>query len=706
MATAWVRVTLFGAILSSMTGGGASAPAAEKYEVGEKIEVFFLNSWIPAEVVETNSKGMVRAKYSFANREQIEIFRPDAVRHEYESGAIWRGRIWSDASETYKIKAALLKVEPDRITLRTEDKRELKVEIAKLRESDQTFLRKLREEAGGGVPLALAPAPVRFDVTSVRTPAGGRSTGSPARQVEVASSGFRLEPDPQRASLQLKQAGVPIPEGAPGDYLGSVIPLGGADAWLLAGIENSYREKVPTRVMWASLAKSSVGGKQSFPAGETILDYHAPSKQLLTYAAREDEGERTKAPILTIWTAQPAAKEAQGIIAWQARLRDEDRIGHAEPWARFVTGSLVVQRDSSHRLIAWDVAQKRAAWSTPQESFFAPRPVLSHNGKYLFLPEDRRLRILNPIDGAELGQVTTKDKCSAVALHADGKTLAVLASHTLLLIDLTGASPIREITADAIGTPFATNLDWVTDQLIAVPRPPHGLILFSLEHAVPVWTYEFDSDVYRVDSRSGRTRSLVGGHLAYAAKPLGREVDYIVGAVKFPEERVIQLLGTIDRQSFMLMGPGTRVRTSVSAGANDSAVRAAVAQQVAANQWVEDPSAEYSLTAKIYQGQTQTVTYERFSTGERMSVTSTPIVSEYTIQRGTDTLWTNATASGIPPILHLKEGQNVQTEAGRWQNPDIEFFTRSDIPHELFDPAKQGGLGVTDISVRGLVPRK
>ena len=67
------------------------ARAADDYKVGDLIEVFFLNSWTPAVVIETDKRGNVLAEYEFAGGPKREVFKPAAVRAAYESGAILRG---------------------------------------------------------------------------------------------------------------------------------------------------------------------------------------------------------------------------------------------------------------------------------------------------------------------------------------------------------------------------------------------------------------------------------------------------------------------------------------------------------------------------------------------------------------------------------------------------------------------------------------
>ena len=54
-------------------------------------------------------RGEVTADLEFAGGIQRRLFKNPEVRWAYESGAISKGRLWSDATGAFKIKAALVK---------------------------------------------------------------------------------------------------------------------------------------------------------------------------------------------------------------------------------------------------------------------------------------------------------------------------------------------------------------------------------------------------------------------------------------------------------------------------------------------------------------------------------------------------------------------------------------------------------------------
>jgi hypothetical protein len=58
----------------------SAAGFAQRYKKGDEIEVFFLNNWAPAVVVDTNNRGEVLAEYEFAGRTQQDGFGQEQVR--------------------------------------------------------------------------------------------------------------------------------------------------------------------------------------------------------------------------------------------------------------------------------------------------------------------------------------------------------------------------------------------------------------------------------------------------------------------------------------------------------------------------------------------------------------------------------------------------------------------------------------------------
>jgi hypothetical protein len=676
----------------------------ESFKIGESVEVFFLNQWIPGTVVDKNKKGAVQVRFPFAGTEKLEVFAPQQLRHEYESGAIWRGRLWSDGTGKFKVKAALLKISGDKLSLRTDEGKEIEVQVSKLSEPDQKFVTKLRTDLGGGGILSVEPEAETFSTDRVEL---GRFNSQPLKlgNRTVSTSGFRLTPDPLRSSLQIKQGGIPVQQNEFTEMISGLIPVGGADQWLLGSVSDRFKDQVPSRLLWGQLSTGKVKVTQALPNGHRILDYHPRSRQLLTYSTKRFEGIENG--VLTIWKTDPNETEAKGIVGWKARFSMSDTIRNVVPWARFVSDEVIVQRDQDHRIVAWDFKNKMARWTSPQESFFAPQPVMSYGGKYLFVPEDNQLRILDPNDGSELGTISTADRCSSVCLHPDGKTLAVFTGNRLLIVDLAGQDSIRDVDASPVAIIGDSRSEWVTDRLIAIHQRSQEFVLFDIEKEAPLWTYVTP---HGMNSGDANTRTIVAGHLVYSAEPPEPQKGMIIGAVKFPEDKVLKLADELDRAKLLIIKPGSRLRVQISSIEDPNGIRSSLDKQMRDNQWIEDSSSEFSLIAKLYRAEAQRVEYQSFGASFRggtatSSATIQPFVSSIEIKRGNDLLWSTASSSGAPPILMLRGNESVQDSITKWEKPDPGFFGQCDIPSEILDPAKKRGLGISDITVKGLIAR-
>ena len=682
-----------------------AALAAEKYKVGEEVQVLFLGEWRTATVRDSDKKSAL-CEFEFAGAAKQEIFAFDKILRPYEVGALTRGRPWSDASGKYNIKAVLLKLSGGKAELRTEDMKEISIPIEKLSPNDQAFLRQFQKKAG----LAAVPVPRLPEVESFSS-AGAVNIASQGRrwnnrdQAHTDTASLNLAADPIGKGLELKQQGVGFPALTNHEKVSSLLALGGADNWILASIGES--EQQPTRLMWISLTKRSVQRIQMLPAGEALVDYHRASKQLLTYSKRKGAGAFDSRPVLTVWQTEPKTEEPMPVVSWQATIPDDRSWHQSVPWVRFASDSIVLQRTETHRILAWDIKAHSLTWQTAQESFFAPEPRLSAGGKYLLLPEDGGLRICDSLSGKSLGQLPM-DGCSGVAAHSGGSLIAVLNNTSIYVVDITGKEPTIKLAATSVGTPFTANFEWVGSDLLSFDGWG-GIVLFSLKHELPIWNYKFDSSAFwAVDSQAARKRSIVDDHLVYAAtfRDGGRE-GLAVGAVLLPSGKASAALTEAKRDDFLLIKRGAKFRIDVAAIDHASEIREALMKEIQANGWVYDVAAKNAIQAEYKRGEPREVRYElqsiRGGGREVQSATITPYVASVKILVGNDEAWSAISSSGPPPTVSMREGDSLQSEVDRSNQPTWSFYQSVDIPTEIIDPNKRGGLGSTAVTNRGLV---
>jgi hypothetical protein len=663
------------------------APAAETYKKGDEIEVYFLNKWYKATVIATNARGEVLAEYEFiTGRPQQRAFKAAEVRAAYESGALARGRTWSDTSGSFKVKAALIELNEDSVLLRKEDMNEVKVPIEKLSAADKSYLKRLEKELG----------PIAAKAVEVEEFTEGAQFNS---QAWLQTERVAITPDPIPQDLKLKQGGVVLQMAHLSDKLGAILPLGGPDAMLLAAVEYGGE---PTRLIWASLDKQRVNGEQKLPEDEVVMDYHSPSHRLLTWSLVKSQQNPAGEASLTLWDVQASDKQPKAVVRWNAKAP-----WTVDPWARLLDGDTVLHRQAKQEYVVWDAKAKELRYRLKQESFFGAPAALSGGRKYLVLPEDSRIRVLEAATGKLMCTLPADGGSSGVAVSPDGVRLAVLNRNTLTVWDLTNATAPPEVhQAEAIGTPFSADLDWSSQDTIAVSNSLHrDLTLFSLKLKIALWRYEFDWNAVR-DDKGRRLRDIVDGHLVYAASvSRGLQNSLAVGAVALPGPRVNEVAATTTRESLLVIKPGSGVRLEVNAGEHQARVEAALTKQIADNGWVLQPDASNVLSAEMKLGETQSVTYTSRRTGEEFPVSITPHVASLVLKVGSNVAWQSGTSAGLSPFMFLGPGQTAQEEADKRNRPRPEFFETVDMPDSLLDPTKRNGLGVTQVTNRGLVPK-
>ncbi len=699
LTTRTVVARVLAAVLAvGVVFAGADRAYSQRLKEGDEIEVYVSREWRPAFVVDSDNRGNVLAEYEFAGSQKRKAFKKSEIRRLFESGAMDRGRTWSDPSGKFKIRAALLEINEEKVLLRKEDMDELEVEVSKLSSADQRYLDRLKKAMG---PRAMSGP----KLPEIETFAGG-SFGSISATFSGSDQRKAMEPDPMPAYLQIKQGGVGFPLGEFFDSIGCVLPIGGEDSWLLASMQNGNPgDPLPTRILWASLTKDKIRGSQVLAPGEMILDYHPPSHRLLTLSSADGKRSGWGPAVLTVWEVLPEDKSATPIVRWHAAPTD----GRSrDPWARFVDGDIIVHRWARHEIVGWSVDQKKMVYRTSQESFFAPAPTVSPGHRYLFIPEDKNVRVLEAATGTLVNTLSAPDGSSGVAVSEDGTRAAVLSRNHVTVWDLTSADAQPEkYQADAIGTPFTAYMKWVGPDRIMVENI-HGLILFSLKHQIALWNYKFDLSTQR--ERGGkRTREIIDEHLVYAASVrAGSQRGLAVGAVKLPGPGVDQAAASLNRDELMIIKPGTPMRLTVQAGPDTQRIQEALVKKIQANGWVLDPNAQVVMVARLEIGKTQNVTYRMMggrSSGSSQSASITPYISSIKINLDKKVIWQSASSSGAPPTVRLRDGESVQNEVNRWQKPDPGFFDRVDIPARILDPDKKNGLGVTEVTNRGLIPK-
>lgn len=371
-------LTLLCSVADAQRRGQASE---RKFNPGDEIEYLWGSKWYPGTVLDVGAGG-VAIEYMWGNAPRREQVAPFKLRFAWEAKAITPMRFWSDESKKFRVKAAAVGIKDGFVRLHKEDGSEISVPIDKLSSSDQRLLNQAKAQAGPEVPEL--PAPVEFQ----------RSSSGWSASWNNASDLSQVAPDspPSFASVPMK--GVGFMQAHFFEELIRVEPIGGSDGWMLAGTVDGHGD-LPSRLLWASLTAGKIQRIQFLPNGERVTAVDPSNRLVLTL---HEEGPR-----LTLWQSDPTMEMVQPVKSWVSI--SEDNWGSWNNWAEIVAKNRVLHEWGKHRYVVWDTDNNQEVYRIDQESFFSAQPVLSPGKKYLALPEDERVRLIEAATGNTLASL-------------------------------------------------------------------------------------------------------------------------------------------------------------------------------------------------------------------------------------------------------------------------------------------------------------
>lgn len=660
---------------------------ADTFKQGDDVQVHFLSKWYPGSVVSVDHRGRVGVRFEFTpGHAQQQWFAPTEVIYAFEAGALSRARFWADDSGKFRIKAALIAIDDESVTLRKPDQSEIKVALSRLSQNDRDYLKTIENQAVATQAPNLSAAE-SFDETSAKN-ISSESFDGPNHWPLVA--------DPLPSDKKLKQGGVSFPTVL-GERLAALIPVGGKEAWILAEVTSEIGDK-SERLVWASLERQKVGAQQVLPAGESVVDYDAAGHRLLTVATVKGGDGGLETGVVTVWQVSPSDKQVKPIIRWKA---DPGGPGIRELWARFIDADNVLQRLKPQEYTLWNLRDKKLVYRLHQHSFVPSVVGLSPGRKYIALPEDDGVTVVEAATGEMLARLLPKERTLATAFSDDGRKLAIVGHNKLAIYDT--AAPDAAQPEILPVQDFKGPVAWIGDRYLAA-HTAEGFVLYSLRQHICVWSYSFDPQSAQFTRRSGPVSEIRDQYLIYSARlRQGAKEGLAVGAVRLPGPGVENADAAVDLDSMMVVKPGSQVRLDVQCGADSPRIQAALEAKIKANGWVLSPDSTNVLVAKMDRGTQQNKTY-RMNDGSTQSASFMPYVSTLQMTVGGKLAWESASRNGfLPGMIWLKKGDTAQAEADRTTKPDPDFFQRVDIPAKILDPAKSHGFGTSEIGVKGLV---
>ena len=614
-------------------------------------------------------------------------------------------REWSDATGMFKVQASLVGIEGTALTLRQTDGTDLTIELDQLAPLDQLIARRtIRRLAhrGEGPPQVEA-----FDTAARAT----NHTDFPPLAPEP------LAADPADAGRGLVAGRVVITRRDPFDRVGRVIPLGGTGGVVLVGIENSTPGRpLPTRLVWVSMKSQTVIAEHDLSGAEIVLDYHPILERLLTVSREKVTAEGAAKQVLTLWDAAPSRKAATAWSAWRAPCGDGQPLAR-HPWGRIVNDALVVHQSSREEFSCWDIDAKRALYRLAQDPGHSPMPSLSGGGRYLALPDTRRVQVCDAATGKVLVSLPV-GATSGVSFDPDGRRLALIQEGNAQIHDL--ADPTSPIPVFRVHGASAqrTALAWVGEEQLLI-QSARGLaaVLWSAAKGLPAWRYEWQP-VQSGDTVDDLAVRVVQGMLLYAAPPDdedgGAEAGEgkkkpgttlaVIVAAKIPEPAVAKVAAELPAGLPALVEPGTVVATKVDSGADHDREIATVAKTFERTKWVYDATSPALVEVSTTSG--GTVTYTDAEGRERQLKQVTPTTRRIRVVVHGVPLVAAQRSTDIPDKLVLGAGETDKDLAARLPTPDLAWIERILFPPVLVDVTEADGLGTTACTAEGLVTKR
>ena len=614
-------------------------------------------------------------------------------------------REWSDATGMFKVQASLVGIEGTALTLRQTDGTDLTIELDQLAPLDQLIARRtIRRLAhrGEGPPQVEA-----FDTAARAT----NHTDFPPLAPEP------LAADPADAGRGLVAGRVVITRRDPFDRVGRVIPLGGTGGVVLVGIENSTPGRpLPTRLVWVSMKSQTVIAEHDLSGPEIVLDYHPILERLLTVSREKLTAEGAAKQVLTLWDAAPSRKAATAWSAWRAPCGDGQPLAR-HPWGRIVNDALVVHQSSREEFSCWDIDAKRAIYRLSQDPGHSPMPSLSGGGRYLALPDTRRVQVCDAATGTVLVSLPV-GATSGVSFDPDGRRLALIQEGNAQIHDLadpTGPIPVFRVHGASVQR---TALAWVGEEQLLI-QSARGLaaVLWSAAKGLPAWRYEWQP-VQSGDTVDDLAVRVVEGMLLYAAPPDdedgGAEAGEgkkkpgttlaVIVAAKIPEPAVAKVAAELPAGLPALVEPGTVVATKVDSGADHDREIATVAKTFERTKWVYDATSPALVEVSTTSG--GTVTYTDAEGRERQLKQVTPTTRRIRVVVHGVPLVAAQRSTDIPDKLVLGAGETDKDLAARLPTPDLGWIERIVFPPVLVDVTEADGLGSTACTAEGLVTKR
>ncbi|MCA9190537.1 MAG: hypothetical protein KDB03_02195 [Planctomycetales bacterium] len=625
-------------------------------------------------------------------------------RPEGATAGFGKPREWTDSTGKFKIQGALSLADPKEVQIKTNQGRELKIELNKLSESDQAFVKSFLEveAAMGGGPSPenpfreigdqtsnSVPDPVALDTKAVDTSIPVRQVQDRAtRPIPLSFEKTYWDGTPPVALEILEVPDLNIRNEIQKNFFaGWYVQTAGRNPVAVLNVEHQGRDGNYSQYSVVSLESGEGSPPTKF---EDAYQLKALSPNGAQLAAVRVVGFGKGNDLIMM---QVTRDGVHPVFEFKAGGGSWDELQSVQ----FLPNNRLLTVSQKHNVTIWDLNDEKAVRPVSRGNLGGPAPIAVSDGTDRIAIAGRSaVAVLDTLSMKQVGCIHCEKEVLAMDFSHEGSSLAVQVPFELQIYSLQDGKLVKTIP---IANERAAAIRCLGAYVLV-----DGL-LFDVEAGTPLWNYEFPQHY-----------SLLG-NLLVATFP--GEKGTQISTVHLPHPDARSAMRDLSNAQLYAVIPGTPVKLTVEIQGGDKTLESGVREALEANiqkaGWSLSNSANIQISASLNRGEQKQEDYYttqgrfgipppmfRNPTGPKETVTYTPWTHKVEISQGSESLYSNSLHVGSPDNFSLKDGETTQAAVTRLTQPRVDYFRNLTLPPYLWKPEYRHGFGKSKITPDGL----
>ena len=604
-------------------------------------------------------------------------------------------RTWTDATGKFTVEAVLVEFDDQIVKLKkTSDNLIVTVPIEKLRFTDQSYLRRLKQDEANNPFSGGEPEGTESNSQTATNGTARRNVVSVAEKiVPGVVTGWHYKPEPMvldGETANFKPCTITIDQS--GSSFGFFGIVEGEDSpRAMIARENILSKSTTIYFMDMKTGKSFSDELHDYanvwgcsPDGHRVM---VSSKDFSNKAAR------ATLEFYSFDDQRMTPNGSSSLIPYNDQAADYNKVVE---WAAWVTPDHILTINQDNKLRFWEVGNSQAVY---EMTLVLGTVVLSKDRKAMIVGTHSGVAICDTMTGQTLGMLTqTRPLILKFDFSPDNTQLlgTVLESRAIgeptdllnvnqrdkiTIWDMTTGNKTGEFQTDGGGS-----LQWVDNRMVL-----DGHTLYDSESGIPVCYY------------AGHYQSSVSFRGLFCYLYSAGRNDYILTSAKLPHQAALDVIDTVKAEERFVLYPGVAValKVDVDESVDANVVRENLEKNLKKTGYVLDDAAEIRLTATIKKGETFDVNY---SGGYRpgfpsfpirviprlipspldvpaiaVDVKITPYESSIAFTNRDREFWKETTTS-VPQRIEIDKDRSLQEIADELCKPDLDFFAEVKLP--------------------------